>query len=55
MDITVAKISIIGARTAIRIIIMNACCTFDTSVVKRVTRDDVEKRPIFENEKSCTL
>lgn len=27
----------------------------DTSVVKRVTRDDVEKRSIFENEKSCTL
>ena len=55
MDITVAKISIISARTAIRIIIMNACCTFDTSVVRRVTRDDVEKRSIFENEKSCTL
>ena len=55
MDMMLAKISIIGARTAIRVSIMNACWTFATSVVRRVTREDVENRSIFENEKSCTL
>ena len=38
-----------------RVIIMNACWTFATSVVRRVTRDEVENRSMFENEKSCTL
>ena len=55
MDMMLAKISIIGARTAIRVSIINACWTFATSVVRRVTREDVENRSMFENEKSCTL
>ena len=35
--------------------IINAICTLETSVVNRVTSDEVENRSIFENEKSCTL
>ena len=54
MDMMLAKISIIGARTAMRVIIMNACWTFATSVVRRVTREDVEPVDI-RGEKSCTL
>ena len=53
-DMVSAKISISGARTAIRIIIMNAICTLVISVVSRVTSDEVENRSIFSNEKSCT-
>ena len=44
-----------GALIAIRINIMNACCTLVTSVVKRVTRLDVENLSILAKENSCTL
>ena len=37
-----AKTSISGARTARRVTIINAICTFVISVVSRVTRDGVE-------------
>ena len=49
-----AKTNIIGARTAVRMIIMKAICTFDTSVVMRVTSEAEEKRSMFSKEKSCT-
>ena len=35
--------SISGERTSVRMIIMKDCCTFVTSVVRRVIRDAVEK------------
>jgi len=53
--ITNAKISISGQRMAMRIIIMYAFCTFVTSVVRRVTSEEVEKRSMFSKEYSCTL
>ena len=49
-----AKMNISGARIAMRMIIMKAICTLPMSVVMRVTRDAVEKRSMFSNEKSCT-
>ena len=45
-----ANTSIIGHRTAVRIIIMNAICTLETSVVIRVTRLDVENLSMLEKE-----
>ena len=48
--ITMEKISVIGARTAIRMIIWNAFCTLLTSVVRRVMMDDVLNLSIFANE-----
>ena len=52
---TMEKMIMSGTRTAIRIIIPNAFCTFVTSVVMRVTSEEVEKRSMSANEKSCTL
>ena len=49
-----AKRNISGARTAMRMHIMNAFWMFVTSVVSRVTSDEVENRSIFAKEKSCT-
>ena len=46
-------VSISGGRTAIRMIIWNAFCTFVTSVVIRVTRPAVENLSILEKENSC--
>ena len=46
-----AKTIIIGARMAVRMSIMYACWTLFVSVVRRVTRELVEKRSMFENEK----
>ena len=46
-----AKISISGQRMAVRMIIMYAICTLDTSVVSRVTSEEEEKRSIFAKEK----
>ena len=37
-----AKINTSGARTAIRIIIIKACCTLLISVVRRVTSEELE-------------
>ena len=54
-DMMTAKMSINGARTAVRISIINACWTFVTSVVRRVTRDEVENLSMLANENSCTL
>ena len=54
MDITTANTSIIGARTAMRMHIMNAFWMFVTSVVSRVTSDEVENRSMFAKEKPCT-
>ena len=54
-DMMTAKTSISGARTAMRISIINACWTFETSVVRRVTRDEVENLSMLAKEKSCTL
>lgn len=53
-DITTANTSIIGARTAMRMHIMNAFWMFVTSVVSRVTSDEVENRSMFAKEKPCT-
>ena len=47
--ITNANISISGQRMAMRMIIMYAFWTLVTSVVSRVTRDEVEKRSMFSN------
>ena len=55
IDITNAKISINGHRTAILIIIIKANCTLFTSVVILVTRLEEENLSMFENEKSCIL
>ena len=54
MDMMTANTSIMGARTAIRMHIMNAFWMLVTSVVRRVTSEDVEKRSIFAKEKLCT-
>ena len=53
--ITTENMSINGARTAMRISIMNAFCTLLTSTVRRVTRPAVENLSIFAKEKSCIL
>ena len=50
MHITNAMIIISGARTAMRIIIINAFCRFVTSVVIRVTSPAVEYLSILEKE-----
>ncbi len=55
MDIVMAKTSIRGERTAVRMIIIKAICTLVTSVVRRVTREEVENLSMFENEKLWTL
>lgn len=44
---TTEKMSIRGARTAVRISIMYAICTLVTSVVILVTSDEEEKRSMF--------
>ena len=44
--------NIIGERTAMRIIIIYAICTFEISVVRRVTRLEVENLSILVKEKS---
>ena len=49
---TSANTSVHGERKAMRVSIMNACCTFVTSVVMRVTRPAVENLSMFENENS---
>ena len=51
---TKENISMMGERTATRMIIINAICTLVTSVVIRVTRLDVENLSMFAKEKSCT-
>ena len=52
---TMEKTIMRGTRTAMRIIMPKAFCTLVTSVVMRVTSEDVEKRSMSANEKSCTL
>ena len=52
---TVAAMSISGARTSVRMTIMKDCCTFVTSVVRRVTSEAVENLSTLANEKPCTL
>ena len=47
-----AAMNMSGLLTAIRIIIMYAFCTLVTSVVRRVTSDDVEYVSMLPNEKS---
>ena len=49
------KISMTGARIAIRMSIWNAFCTFVVSVVRRVTMDAVENLSMFEKANVCTL
>ena len=49
-DMTSEKMSMNGQRMATRMIIMYAICTFITSVVWRVTNDEVEKRSMFAKE-----
>ena len=49
--ITRANTSVQGARNAMRVSIMKACCTFVTSVVMRVTRPAVLNLSILEKEK----
>lgn len=51
MDMITANTSIMGARTAIRMHIMNAFWMLVTSVVQAGTSEDVEKRSIFAKEK----
>ena len=53
--IIVAQTSIMGERKAIRMNIMNAFCTFVTSVVSLVVSEAVENLSTFAKEKSCTL
>ena len=53
--ITTEKMNIIGTRITIRKHIWYDCCTFVTSVVKRVTSDDVENLSTFAKENFCTL
>ena len=48
--IIMQKMSIRGALIAVLIIIIKDICTFATSVVSRVTRDDVENLSIFSKE-----
>ena len=50
-DMIIAKTIMIGARTATRMIIWYAFCTFVTSVVRRVTILAVENLSILEKEK----
>ena len=45
-----AEINIKGARTAMRMSIINAICTLEISVVRRVTKDDEENASIVVNE-----
>ena len=52
---TTAKTSMSGARTAIRMIIMNAFWTLVTSVVRRVTSDEVDMASILAKLKFLTL
>ena len=52
---TMEKMIMSGTRTAMRIIMPKAFWTFVTSVVMRVTSEDVEKRSMSAKEKSCTL
>ena len=49
-----AKRNISGARTAMRMHIMNAICTLLTSVVMRVTSEAEENLSIFSKAKPCT-
>ena len=42
-----AKMSTSGERTAMRMIIMNACWTLVMSVVRRVTSDELENVSMF--------
>ena len=49
-DMTSEKMSMSGQRIATRMIIMYAICTLVTSVVWRVTSEDVEKRSMFAKE-----
>ena len=53
--ITMLLISMMGALTAIRIIIWNAFCRLVTSVVMRVTRPAVLNLSMFENENCWIL
>ena len=48
--IMMEKISIRGARTAVRMIIIYAICTLLTSVVIRVTREAEENLSMFSKE-----
>ena len=52
--ITNAKMTIKGARIAVRMIIIYASWTLLTSVVSLVTRLEVENLSTLEKEKSCT-
>ena len=55
MDMMTANTSIIGARTAVRMSIMNAFWMLEISVVRRVTSEVVEKLSMLEKLKPCTL
>ena len=52
---TQAQINMMGDRTAIRMTIIKAIWTLVTSVVRRVTRLDAEKRSMLKKEKPCTV
>ena len=54
MAIMRAMISIMGQRMAIRIIIWKVICKLATSVVSRVTMEEVENLSILEKSKVCT-
>ena len=54
-DTIMEKISMTGARIAMRMSIWNAFCTFVVSVVRRVMMDAVENLSMFENANVCTL
>ena len=49
--IVIENINMSGLRIAVRITIIYANCTFEMSVVIRVTSDDDENLSIFSNEK----
>ena len=51
---TSARISVMGQRMAIRIIIWKVFCNVATSEVSRVTMEAVENLSILEKLKSCT-
>ena len=55
MAMITAMISMMGARTIIRIISMKVICVLFTSVVSLVTREAVVNLSMFANEKSCIL
>ena len=55
MHIAKLKMRFSGARTAMRVHIMKASCTFVMSVVIRVTRLGTENLSMLEKEKVCTL